>query len=185
MGRPLGLKNRLCPSCRTMATHRTVYARATVEGKRKWFPLFWACMECESLNHLVIQAYSLVRPPSAIHAASNGPLVKALEQGPLDRNQLLAMLRRSKALGPGHVFKSEVTVALEDLTTRGVVAEAPRDVTARVFESLTGRRLASCPRDAQRTLVRLHIRKKSPDDGARFVPAGVYCLGCGYHRFSW
>ena len=185
MDRPLGLKNRLCISCHTMAPQRTVYGRATVEGKRRWFLLFWACTKCQSLNHIVVRVYSLTRPSSPLPAVSHGPLVRALERGPLDRNQLLAELRQSKALGTSHVFKSEVTVALEDLSSSGVVAEASLDATKRAFESLRGMRLGSCPRDAQRTLVSLYVRKKTPNDGARFVPAGAYCLGCGYHRLSW
>ena len=181
----LGLKNRLCPSCRTRTPHRTVYARATVEGKRKWLQLFWVCTKCQSLSHVVVPAYSLTRPPPALPSLSHGVLVRALERGPLDRNQLLADMRRNKSQGVGHVFQSEVTMALEDLRTGGIVAEAPMDATEEALEFLRGRRLGSCPRDAQRTLVPLYVRKRSANDGLRFVSAGVYCLGCGYQRLTW
>lgn len=181
----LGLKNRLCPNCRARTPHRTIYARATAEGKRKWLQLFWACTKCQSLNHVVVQAYSLTRPPSAHPSLSSGMLIRALESGPLDRNQLLADLRRNKNQGTSHVFQSEVAVALEDLRASGVVADAPRDVTAKALELLRGRRFGSCPRDAQRTLVPLYVRKRSAYAGPRFVLAGAYCLGCGYRRLTW
>ena len=181
----LGLKNRLCPSCRTRTPHRTIYARATVEGKRKWLQLFWVCTKCQSLNHVVVPAYSLTRPPPALSSLSNGMLLRALERGPLDRNQLLADLRRNKNRGTSHVFQSEVMMAIEDLRTSGVVAEAPRDVTEKAFGFMRGRRFGSCPRDAQRTLDPLYVRKRSANDGLRFVSAGVYCLGCGYQRLTW
>ena len=181
----LGLKNRLCPSCRARTPHRTIYARATVEGKRKWLQLFWVCTKCQSLNHVVVPAYSLTRPPPALSSLSNGMLLRALDRGPLDRNQLLADLRRNRNQGVSHVFQSEVTVALEDLRISGVVAEVPRDVTEKVLGFLRGRRFGSCPRDAQRTLISLYIRKRAPINGAKFVPAGAYCLGCGYSRFAW
>jgi hypothetical protein len=76
-------------------------------------------------------------------------------------------------------------MALEYLKANGVVAEAPSDATERVCESLRGRRLGSCPRDEQRTLVSLYVQKQSPTHGARFVPSGVFCLGCGYQRLAW
>jgi hypothetical protein len=185
MDSPLGLKNRLCPSCRAMAPHRTVYTRATVGGKRKWLPVFWACTKCQSLNHVVVQAYSLTRPRPSLPSASDGAVVRALERGPLDNNQLLVDLRRIKTPGTSHVFKSEVTTAIEYLKANGVVEEAPRDATERAFESLRGRRLGSCPRDAQRTLVSLYVQKQSPIHGARFIASGVFCLSCAYQHLAW
>jgi hypothetical protein len=76
-------------------------------------------------------------------------------------------------------------MALEYLKANGVVAEAPKDATERAFESLRGRRLGSCPRDEQRTLVLLYVQKQSPIRGARFVASGGFCLGCGYQRLAW
>ena len=185
MGNIRGLKNRPCPNCRALAPHRTIYARATVEGTRKWLPLFWACIKCHSLNHVVVQVYSLTHPPSNLLSASVGVLIRALERGPLDCNQLLANLRRNKTPGTSHVFKSEVSMAVEYLKASGVVTESPRDATDRAFEALRGKRLGPCPRDAQRALVSLYAQRKSPSYGTRFIPAGVFCLGCGYHHIDW
>jgi hypothetical protein len=185
MNSPLGLKNRLCSSCCALAPHRTVYARATVGGKRRWLTVFWACTKCKSLNHVIVRAYSLARPRPGLPSASQGAVVRALERGTLDLNQLLADLRRNKTPGTSHVFKSEVTTAVGYLKANGVVAEAPRDATERAFESMRGRRHGSCPKDAQRTLVSLYVQKQSPIHGARFVPAGVFCLSCGYQHLAW
>jgi hypothetical protein len=112
-------------------------------------------------------------------------IVGSLERGPMDHNKLLADLRRNKTPGDSRVFKSEVTTAVEYLKATGVVAEAPRDATERALESMRGRRLGSCPRDAQRTLVSLYVQKQLPNNRARFVPAGAFCLACGYHNLQW
>ncbi|MDG6919665.1 MAG: hypothetical protein JRN62_09580, partial [Nitrososphaerota archaeon] len=83
-----------------------------------------------------------------------------------------------------HVFKSEVKMALEYLKANGTVAEALRDATEMAFEALRGRRLGSCPKDAQRTLVTLYVQKRAQDHGHRFFPAGAFCLSCEYCRLD-
>ena len=185
MGSVRGLKNRICPKCGALTPHRTLYARTTTEGKRKWAGLFWACTKCHSLNHIILQVYSLTHQPSNLLPASVGVLIRALGSGPLDHNQLLANLRRNKTPGTSRVFKSEVSMAVEYLKASGIVTQGAIDATDRAFEVLRGKRLGPCPKDAQRNLVPLYAQKKSPTYGTRFVPAGVFCLGCGYHRLDW
>ena len=184
MPKLLGLKSRYCPCCHVMTHHRTFYAQVTLDGRRRWIPLLWACTRCQTPSHVVVQEYSLALPSSALPSASRGAIVRALGKGPLAFNQLLADLRRNRTPETSHVFKFEVKTALEYLKANGTVAEALRDATETAFESLRGRRLGSCPKDAQRTLVSLYIQKKAPDHGHRFVPAGVFCLSCEYRRLD-
>ena len=78
MGNIRGLKNRLCPRCNALTPHRTLYARVTAEGKRRWAGLFWACEKCHSLNHVILPVYSLGRLSSPLAAPLAVEVVKAL-----------------------------------------------------------------------------------------------------------
>jgi hypothetical protein len=183
MGNLRGLKNRLCPRCGTLTPHRTLYARVTVDGKRKWTGLFWACERCTSLNHVILPSYILgsasVTLPSPLAVA----IVRALEQGPLDFNELVTDLRRKQPPLPGHVFKTAVALTLEFLRGHGVVVERPKDCTEEALEALRPRRLGVCPVESKRTLVSMYVQKQgSATNQPRFVSAGVYCTSCGYHQ---
>lgn len=185
MGNVRGLKNRLCPECRTLTPHRTIYARATVEGTRKWLPLFWACTRCHSLNHVIVLAYHLGRASVTLPSPLAVTVIRALEQAPLDFNELVGNLRRRQPPLPGHVFKAGVALSLEFLRDRGVVIEMLSDCTEKALVALRSRRQGFCPIESRTTLVSLYAQKKSPTHGASFVPAGVFCLGCGYQRLDW
>ena len=176
------MKNRLCPRCSALTPHRTLYARTTVEGKRKWMGLLWACEKCHSLNHVILPSYSLGSASVALPSPLAVAIVRALEQGPLDFNELVADLRQTQPPLPGHVFKTAVALTLEFLSGRGVVAERPKDCTEDTLEALRPRRFGVCPLESKRTLVSLYVQKQ---DGAasqpRLVSAGAYCTSCGYH----
>jgi hypothetical protein len=183
MGNARGLKSRLCPRCSALTPHRTLYARVTAEGKRRWTELFWACERCRSLNHVILPSYSLgsasVATPSLLAVA----VVKTLEQGPLDFNELVADLRRKQPPLPGHVFKAGVALTLEFLRRRGVVVERPRDCTEKALEALRPRRLGVCPVESRNNLVSFYIQRQGgATNRPRFVFAGVYCTRCGYHQ---
>jgi hypothetical protein len=183
MGSIRGFKNRPCPICNSLTPHRTLYARVTAEGKRRWTGLFWACEKCHSLNHVIIPSYILGSASVALPSPLAVAIVKALEQGPLDFNELVADLRRTQPPLPGHVFKTAVDLTLEFLSNRGVVAEALKDRTEKALEALRPRRLGVCPVESKRTLVSLYIQKQGgATSQPRFLSAGVYCTSCGYHQ---
>ena len=122
MGNLRGLRTRLCPKCQEITPHRTLYVRSTSNGKRRWFQLFWACAKCGSLNHIVLPAYRLERASSQLPSALAVAVVNALEEGPLDFDELITSLRRRHPAGVRHVFNSEVALAIEFLKGQGVVA---------------------------------------------------------------
>jgi hypothetical protein len=183
MGNLRGLKGRLCSRCGTLTPHRTLYARVTVEGKRKWAGLFWACAKCHSLNHVIIPAYSLGRASVMLPSPLAVAIVTTLEQGPLDFNELVADLRRKHPPLPGHIFKTGVTLTLEFLRDHGVVVEKSRDCTEKGLGALRSRRLGVCPMESKMTLVSLYAQKQSESTSRpEFVRAGAFCLSCGYHQ---
>jgi hypothetical protein len=183
MGNVRGLKKRLCPRCSTLTPHRTLYVRVTADGKRKWTGLFWACEKCHSLNHVILPSYifgsASVTLPSPLAVA----IVRTLEQGPLDFNELVTGLRRKQPPLPGHVFKTAVALTLEFLRGHGAVVEGPKDCTKEALEALKPRRLGVCPVESKRTLVSLYAQKQGGATGQpSFVSAGAYCTSCGYHQ---
>ena len=183
-----GLRTRLCLKCTEVTPHRTLYVRTTVDGKRRWSQLFWACTRCGSLNQVVLPAYRLERASSSLPSALPLAVVNALEEGPLDFDELTARLRRKSVPGVSHIFNSEVALAIEFLKSRGVVAEENRDSTEKALlhlrvQSAESKHLGICPVESKRALVSLYAQKqKGVARGMRLVPAGVYCLSCQYHR---
>ena len=183
MGNLRGLKSRLCPKCSALTPQRTLYARTTVEEKRKWIGLFWACEKCHSLNHVIVTAYNLECASATLPSPLAVAVVRALEQAPLDFNELVANLRRNRPPLPGHVFKTGVALTLGFLRDRGVVVERPKDSTEKALGTLRSRRLGVCPLESRRTLVSLYAQKQDgATDGSRLVPAGVFCLSCGHNQ---
>jgi hypothetical protein len=183
MGNVRGLKNRPCPICGALTPHRTLYARATVGGKRKWMCLFWACEKCHSLNHVSVPAYDLGRASVTLPSPLAVAIVRTLEQGPLDFNELVAGLRRTQPPLPGHVFKTAVALTLEFLKGRGIVVEKPKDCTEDALETLRQKLFGVCPLESKRTLASLYAQKQGgATSHPRFVSAGVYCTSCGYHQ---
>jgi hypothetical protein len=169
--------------------------RTTTGGRRRWLQLFWACTRCESLNHIALPAYRLERVSSPLPSALAVAVVNALEEGPLDLDELIMSLRRRRVTGVRHIFNSEVALAIEFLEGRDVVAEENRDCSERVLESMRARSVESkqlgvCPAEfgldfPSRSLVSLYAqRRKGEAQGTRLVPAGVLCLHCQYHRIN-
>lgn len=190
MGNVRGLRTRLCLKCTEVTPHRTLYVRTTIDGKRRWLQLFWACTRCGSLNHVVLPTYWLERASSPMPSALAIAVVNALEEGSLDIDELVLALRRKRASGVSHVFNSEVALALGFLKGRGVVSEESRDCTARTLECLRAqsaesKHLGVCPTESKRALASLYAQKqRRPTHGMRLVPAGVFCLSCQYHRIN-
>ena len=190
MGNLRGLRTRLCPKCREITPHRTLYVRATSNGKRRWFQFFWACAKCDSLNHIVLPAYRLERASSPLPSALAIAVVNALEEGPLDFDELVTRLRRRRPVNIRHVFNSEVALAVRFLKGQGVVAEERVDCTERLLDVLRGRseesnHLGTCPVEAKRALVSLYAQRQGGTArGTRLVPVGVFCLHCPYHRVN-
>lgn len=190
MGNVRGLRTRLCLKCTEVMPHRTLYVRATIDGKRSWIQLFWACTKCGSLNHVVLPTYRLERASSPIPSALAVTIVNALQEGPLDIDELVLTLRRKGVPGISHIFNSEVALAIEFLKGRGAVSEESRDCTERVLEHLRAqsagsRHLGVCPAESKRALVSLYAqRQKKPAHGMRLVPIGAFCLNCQYNRIG-
>ena len=190
-----GLRTRLCPGCKEMTPHRTLYVKTSAAGRARWFQLFWACSKCGSLNHIILPCYSLEQAASQLPSALATGVVNALQDGPLDLDELIMGLRKRQVPGVRHVFNSDVVMVLEFLKERGVVAEEPRDRTASVLESLMNRstestRLGPCPAELsqgieRRTMVSLYAQRWAASSrGMRLVPVGVLCPGCQYHRIE-
>ena len=188
MGGTRGLRTRLCLKCTEVTPHRTLYARTTTEGRRRWLQLFWACTRCGSLNHVVLPTYRLERASSPLPSTLAVAIVNALQEGPLDMNGLVLALRLRRVLGITHVFNSEVALAVGFLKGRSVVSEESKDYTAKTLEYLRAQsaeseHLGACPVESKRVLVSLYAQKqRTPGHGMRLVPAGVFCLVCGYRR---
>jgi len=193
MGSFRGLRSRLCPKCSEITPHRTLYARATSNGMRRWFQLIWVCMKCGSLNHIILPAFRLERASFPLPSALAVAIVNALEAGSLDSNELITTLRRLRSPDIRHIFNSEVALAVEFLKARGILAEKDRDCTERILDRLraqstTSKHMGPCPAEASqnvpvRSLVSLYVQRRSgPARGVRFVPVGALCVRCQYHR---
>jgi len=189
-----GLRTRLCPSCKEITPHRTLYVKARSGGKTRWFQLFWACEKCGSLNHIVLPNYTLQRASSPLPTALATGVVNALQEGPLDVDELIMRLRKRQMPGVRHVFNSDVAMVLEFLKGRGVVAEERKDRTARVLEALTesstkSGRLGPCPAELakgieRRGLVSVYAQRRDPSRRTRLNVVGVLCPSCQYHRIG-
>jgi hypothetical protein len=184
MGNIRGLRTRLCPKCKEITPHRTLYAKSESGGRTRWFQLFWACTACSSLNHVSICSYKLESAPSELPSALPRGVVETLRDGPLDFNELIAGLRRRGIPGVRHIFKSDVVMALEYLKRRGVVAEEAGDRTARMSDALRGRvgksvHLDRCPIEKSRTMTSLYSKRQGT-----LIPVGALCLSCGYQALE-
>src|SRR5437899_2039958 len=186
------LRTRLCAKCGELTSHRTLYVKTDTGGRSKWFQLFWACTKCGSLNHIVLPFYRLERVSSHLPSVLATAVVNALEEGPLDLDELIVSLRKRAVPGVQHIFNSEVGMALEFLKGRGVVEEVSGDRTEKVLDALRVRfteskRLGPCPAElgqsiVGKTLVSLYAQRSTTSDrGMRLVPVGVLCLHCQYH----
>jgi len=178
-----------------MTPHRTLYVKTSAAGRTRWFQLFWTCEKCGSLNHIVLPSYRLERASSQLPTALATGVVNALQEGPLDLDELIMKLRKRQMPGVRHVFNSDVAMVLEYLKGRGVVAEEPRDRTGRVLDAMRDRprgptRLAHCPVEVdqgaeRRPLVSVYAQRWSASlQGSRLLPVGVLCLNCQYHRIE-
>ena len=176
-----------------LTPHRTLYVRATIDGKRRWLQLFWACTRCRSLNHIVLPIYRLERAGSSLPSALAIGIVNTLKEGVLSIDELLMDLRKQSPPGVSRVFNSDVSMALEFLKGRDVVAEESRDSTERLLgklkaQSMSLGRLSVCyaefdSKGPTRSVLTLYAQKQFPATrGMRLVPAGVFCLDCGHQR---
>ena len=174
--------------------------RTTVDGKIKWFRMFWACTGCSSLNHVVVPKYTIVFAPATLPSAFVASIVDALRGGPSDFDELILRLRKHCA-GVRHVFNPDVTLAMEYLKSHGIVTEQTEDVTEKNLADIRARTAGSthlglCPVEGgSETKVRSLITMYSqrwPQTDAQGNPAshreysayGVLCLSCLYHRLD-
>jgi len=192
---------RLCPTCRMVVAHRTLYARTESEGRTRWLRLFWACTECRRLNHVIVPAYMLQRVPGELPTPLATAVAAALRERPLDFDELVMTLRRG-CPGVRHVFNSDVGMVLEYFAGRGIVAGEMEDVTERSLAELRAKtsdskHLGQCPAETNpgfngKSLISVYSQRRiEATDGrpvasqqSRFTPAGVLCLRCGYHRID-
>jgi hypothetical protein len=123
MGNIRGLRTRLCPKCTDITPRRTLYARTTNNGKRRWLQLFWACTRCGSLNDVVLPVYTLARAGFTVSGLALA-VVDALEHGPRDLDELIASSRRSNLAGQRHVFAADLRLAIDLLRARGLETDA-------------------------------------------------------------
>lgn len=190
-----GHRTRACPKCGGKTPHRTLYVKTRSGGKPRWFQLFWACDVCGSLNHIVLPLYRLQRVPPPVPSELAAAVVKALEGGPLDLDELRTRLKNARTASLRHVFDSDLAMVLEFLEGRGMIAEEQRDRTAMVLEivrdnSTEWARPESCrpehDDDSQRRgMVTLYAQKWSAStQGNRLLPVGVLCPNCQYQRIE-
>jgi len=190
-----GLRTRLCPGCKEITPHRTLYVKAGWGGRLRWLQVFWACEKCDSLNHIMLPCYRVETVSRPLPSALATGVAKALEEGPLDLDELIMRLRKMQMPGVRHVFNSDVAMVLEFLKGRGVVAQEPRDRTARVLDALRDRstesmRLGSCPAELSRGvkrggMVSLYAQRRNAlSQEMRLTPVGVLCPACQYYRIE-
>ncbi len=189
-----GLRTRLCPECKLVTRHRTIYTRTESGGRTQWLRLFWACTLCSSLNHIIIPTYKLKRASLPLPTPLTIGVVKALANEQLDFDELVANLRRRRPHGVRHVFSSEVAMTLEYLKGHDVVVEEFEDRTERTFDALRASSTESrraCPAEerlgvTRRTLLSLYAQRRTrpPGAGVRLVPIGILCLHCQYRSIT-
>lgn len=198
----LGLRTRLCPNCREITAHKTLYVKTETNSKSRWLRIFWACTGCNALNHVVLPTYRLESVPSELPSPLVTCVVEALKERSQDLDELIQSLR-GHCPGVRHVFNSEVVLVLEYLKGRGVVAEQKDDVTERTLAELRARatlssRLGHCPEEAKRGIVtkclvsvyaQRRLEEKVGDRETRtsqlkLAPVGVLCIRCGYRSID-
>ena len=188
-----GLRTRLCPGCKEITPHRTLYVKAGWGGRQRWLQVFWACEKCGSLNHIILPSYRLQTVSRPLPSALATGVVKALEEGPLDLDELIMRLRKMQMPGVRHVFNSDVAMVLEFLKGRGVIAEEVRDRSAIVLGVLRDRatestRAGSCPAEhnesKREAMVTVYAQKWNAVQGNRLVRVGLLCLNCQYHEIQ-
>ena len=164
-------------------------------GRTRWFQLFWACTKCGSLNRIILPFYRVERASIPLPTALATGVVNALQEGPLDLDELTMRLRKTPMQGVRHVFNSDVLMVLEFLKGRGVIAEDTGDRTAKVLDAMRDRptgstRLGPCPAELgqgieRRALVSVYAQRQIPSSqGMRLVSVGVVCLSCQYRRIE-
>ena len=195
-----GLRNRICANCSRMTHHRTLYVKTETGGRSSWFPVFWACTECKSLNHVILPCYRLVAIPAETPSTLVNGAVEVLKAGPMDVLQLLAELRRMRNQVVRHIFNSDVGMAVEYLKSQKAIVEEMVDRTALTIETLKARpskskHLGPCPAELEegvvmKSLVSLYAQESSTraqELGTRQMqlgPVGVLCLHCQYQHVN-
>lgn len=190
MGNVRGHRTRACPKCGAKTPHRTLYVKTGSGGKPTWFQLFWACDVCGSLNRIVLPLYRLQQVPPPLPSELAAGVVKALEGGSLDLDELRTRLKNARTARLRHVFDSDLAMVLEFLEGRGIIAKEHRDRTAMVLGIMrdSAARPDSCPAEHEddserRGMVTLYAQKWSASaEGNRLVPVGVLCPNCLCHR---
>lgn len=202
MAKPRGLTTRLCGNCGKMAAHKTLYVKTESGGRSKWLRIFWACLNCNSLNHVVVPRYRLETKPLSSPTGFVENILLVLEDGPLNFDELIRSLK-ARRKGIGHVFNSDVNMAMQYLTGKGIVTEQRDNLTERAISEISAKskrtnHLKFCPDEAgkgikARGLVSLYAQRhqdvEAVDQGARvkkrwFAPVGVFCIQCGYHQIG-
>jgi hypothetical protein len=181
-----------------MTHHRTLYVKTETGGRSSWHTIFWGCVECKSLNHVILPSYRLASIPSKSPAALVTGVVEVLREGPMNVSQLLAELRHRRNQAIRHVFSSEVLMAVEYLKAKNVVMEETIDLTEQTVETLKARlwkskHLGPCPEELNRgvvtkSLVSLYAQKLvgGPEGRRmRLGPVGVLCLQCKYRKVDF
>lgn len=198
-----GLRTELCPDCKKIAPHKTLYVKIESHRRSKWFRLFRVCTGCNALNHVVLPTYKLESVPSELPSPFVMSIVDVLRGGPLDFDGLIQSLRLRR-VGVRHIFKPDVAMAMEYLKRHGVVAERVDDLTERILAELRarpsqGKHLGPCPAEAGQRIVRKslismyaqHRLEMEASDGGKHVgqlrlsPVGVLCIQCGYHHIDF
>jgi hypothetical protein len=176
-----------------MTHHRTLYVKTETGSRSTWHTIFWGCIECRSLNHVIMPRYRLESAPTEYPSELVTSIAECLKAGPLDASELLAELRRRRNQKVRHVFSSDVVMAVQYLKVQRVVTEEIIDRTEQTMVVLKARpwkskHLGPCPDEpeegiATKGLVSLYSQRLVP--GRRRMqlrPAGVLCLHCGYRR---
>lgn len=196
-----GLRTELCPNCKKLSPHKTLYVRIDSHRRSKRLRLFRVCTACNALNHVVQPTYNLGLVPPELPSPLVTNIVDALRSGPLDFDGLIQSLRRH-SVGIRHVFKSDVAMAMEYLKRLGVVSNQVEDLTERTLAELRsrpscGRHLGPCPAEAnegiaRKSLVSLYVQRRLQAEGGdgshvgqlRLSQVGVLCVQCEYYRIE-
>jgi hypothetical protein len=201
MTKPRGLTTRLCSACGKMAAHKTLYVKTETGGRSKWLRVFWVCLNCKALNHVVISRYRLETKPPSSPTRLVENITSALESGPLGLDDLIQTLRiRNKDVG--HTSNLDFRMAMQYLTTNGIVNENKDDLTERAISRISAKsrksnHLRLCPDEANkgitvRSVVSLYTQYhqgEKVEQGSRpyqrwFAPAGHFCVQCGYNQIE-
>ncbi|MDG6923884.1 MAG: hypothetical protein JRN67_11415 [Nitrososphaerota archaeon] len=151
---------------------------------------------------MIVPRYRLETKPLSASAGIVEDITSTLECGPLDFDELTQSLRKRKK-GAGHIFNSDVRMALEYLTTHQITTERGEDLTDRTISEILAKsrkanHLRLCPAEASRGVeaqgvVSLYAQRHAGVDEAEsgtqivkrwFAPVGLYCVQCGYHSIK-